>query len=85
MAHAKDVSHLLTKMHESKILNLDTSLRDVLQPEALDTLDPGSSVSAAVVAWDGYGLVIKGSIATLDEVSQLGQGIRGQVNRPGGG
>jgi len=79
MANARDVSHLLNQLHDKKVVNLDTSLRAVLAPEALDQLDPGGKVSTAVVAWDGYGLVIKGDVATIADVAALGQGIRQQV------
>src|SRR5687768_4104805 len=83
MPNARDVSALLTQLHDRKILNLDASLRTVLQPENLDNLDPGSKVGAAVIAWDGYGLVIKGNIASVSEVAQLGQGIREQIGPRG--
>jgi hypothetical protein len=79
MPKAKDVNNLLNELHDRKILNLDASLRSVLQPSSLDELDPLSKVGAAVIAWDGYGLVIKSNIATIDEVSALGQGIRQQI------
>jgi len=79
MPKAKDVNNLLTELHDRKIVNLDASLRSALQPSTLDELDPGSEVAAAVIAWDGYALVIKTNIATIEEVSALGQGIRQQL------
>jgi hypothetical protein len=82
MAKSKDVANLLNEFHEKKILNLDASLRSVLKIEALDEIDPGAKVSTSVVAWDGYALVIKGEIASIAEVSALGQGIRQQLERP---
>ena len=81
MPKAKDVNNLLSELHERKIVNLDVNLRSVLQPSsALDQLDPGSEVAAAVIAWDGYGLVIKSQTASIDQVSALAQGIRQQLN-----
>jgi hypothetical protein len=80
MARAKDVNGLLNELHDKKILNLDVSLRSVLQPSGLDELDPGGKAASAVIAWDGYGLVIRGNIATIEEVAALGQGIREQLS-----
>ena len=80
MAKAREVANLLQELHEKKILNLDASLRSVLQPQALGDLDPTSKVASSVIAWDGYGLVIRGNIATIEEVSALGKGIRQQLS-----
>jgi hypothetical protein len=80
MPKAKDVNNLLNELHERKIVNLDQSLKSVLQPSAqLDSLDPGAEVSAAIIAWDGYALVIKTKMASIEEVAALGQGIRQQL------
>ena len=79
MPKARDVANLLNELHDRKIVNLDTSLKSVLQPSTLDELDPGGKVATSVVAWDGYGLVIKGNVASIGEVSALGQGIRQQL------
>ena len=79
MANARDVQNLLHELHDKKIVNLDTSLRSILQPQGLDQLDPGSKVGAAVVAWDGYALVIANNIASIAEVAALGHGIRQQL------
>lgn len=79
MPKAKDVNNLLNELHDRKILNLDASLRSALQPSTLDELDPAAKVAAAVIAWDGYALVIKTNISTIEEVAALGQGIRQQV------
>lgn len=79
MASPRDVNNLLHDLHDKKILNLDTSLRAILQPQGLDQLDPGSKVGSAVVAWDGYAVVIANKIASIAEVAALGQGIRQQL------
>jgi hypothetical protein len=82
MTKARDVSNLLNELHEKKIVNLDTSLRAILQPQGLDDLDPGGKVSTSVIAWDGYAVVIKGDIASIAEVSALGRDVREQL-QPG--
>jgi methylmalonyl-CoA mutase cobalamin-binding subunit len=79
MATAKDVSQLLSDLHDKKIVNLDTSLKSVLASPGLDSLDPGAKVGAAVVAWDGYAVVIKGSIASIGEIAAVGREIKGQT------
>jgi len=79
MADPREVSNLLNELHDRKILNLDASLRSVLQTGSLDRLNPGEKVGAAVIAWDGYGLVIKGQVASISEVAALGQGVRQQL------
>jgi hypothetical protein len=82
MADPRKVSKLLGDLHDSKIVNLDSSIRSVLGHDALGDLAPGSTVASAVVAWDGYGLVIKGAGADLEQVQAIASTI---AQRGGGG
>lgn len=75
MTDPKDVSKLLQTLHEQKLINLDVSIRSVLEPvDGLSRLDP-NSVASAVIAWDGYGLVIKGKAPDLADVQTLANSI----------
>lgn len=78
------VKGVLSQLHDSGVLNLDKSVRDMLGPaEALAALQPGGEVATSVVAWDGYGLVIAsdiGDVARLSNVAkQLGEVTRGPI------
>jgi hypothetical protein len=84
MTDPKKVSSLLNDLHNSKIMNLDTPIRSVLEHEALGGLNPGSTVASAVVAWDGYGLVIKGAGADLDQVQNIMKTIGRGIDTPNG-
>ena len=75
MADPRKVSALLRDLHESKIINLDASIRSVLEHDSIGILPPGSTVASAVVAWDGYGLVIMGAGADLDQVQTIASAI----------
>ena len=62
------VHDVLDQLHEAGVVNLDKSMRDMLgSKEALGRLSPGGEVATAVIAWDGYGVVIKedGRLALL--------------------
>jgi hypothetical protein len=84
MADPKDVGKLLSELHDQKIVNLDTSIRSMLAPESLGILNPGVTVGAAVIAWDGYGLVIKGAAPDLSQVETMASTIA-RVMRGGPG
>lgn len=76
------VKDVLSQLHDAGVLNLDKSVREMLEPaEALASLQPGGEVATSVIAWDGYGLVIAsdiGDIVKLGNVArQLGEVTRG--------
>ena len=79
---AQQVTDVLSQLHDAGVINLDKSVRDMLNPAAaLAELQPGSSVATAVIAWDGYGLVIK---SALGDIAELGN-IAGQLRQAAGG
>lgn len=72
------VHDVLNQLHESGVVNLDKSMRDMLTPkEALGRLSPGSEVATAVIAWDGYGVVIKSDIVDVAELATVAERLRG--------
>ncbi len=91
MADPNDVNKLFEVLHEKKVIDLDCPMRALLHPDQLKALkgvtSPGGEVADSVVAWDGYGLVIKGQVANLEEVKSVADAIRnvGKLNRSGGG
>jgi hypothetical protein len=80
--NAAEVSKVLNQLHDSGVLNLDKSVRDMLNPaEAVSELQSGTSVATAVSAWDGYGVVIK---SALDDMASLAN-VAGQLRQVSGG
>jgi len=84
-ASFENVNAVLTQFGDAGVLNLDRSIREMLAPgRALAQLQPGGEVAAAVIAWDGYGLVIASQAFTQEltkVASQLRQ-ITGLIPRP---
>lgn len=79
------VSAVLERYHEAGVLNLDKSVRDMLAPaQALGGLSsPGGEVATSVIAWDGYGLVIKSDVANPAELVNVARQLRDVTERPG--
>jgi hypothetical protein len=78
----QQVTDVLTQLHEAGVINLDKSVREMLSPAgALAELQPGSAVATAVIAWDGYGLVIKSALGNIAELSN----VAGQLRQATGG
>lgn len=72
------VHDVLNQLHESGVVNLDKSMRDMLTPkEALGRLSPGGEVATAVIAWDGYGVVIKSQGVDIAELGTVAEQLRG--------
>lgn len=79
---AQQVSDVLSQLHDAGVVNLDKSVRDMLTPAAaLAELQPGSSVATAVIAWDGYGLVIKSALGDIADLAN----VAGQLRQATGG
>jgi hypothetical protein len=78
VSSVQQVSSVLERYHEAGVLDLDKSVRDMIRPaEALSGLSsPGSEVAAAVIAWDGYALVIASNAANPAELANVSQQLR---------
>jgi hypothetical protein len=48
-ARSEDVIAVLNDLHERKVLNLDTSIKDLLNPSALGKLNRGDPVAEAII------------------------------------
>jgi hypothetical protein len=71
------VHDVLNQLHEAGVVNLDKSMRDMLTPkEALGRLSGGGEVATSVIAWDGYGLVIKSDVVDLNELATVAERLR---------
>jgi hypothetical protein len=58
-------------------------MRDMLgSKEALGRLSPGGEVATAVIAWDGYGVVIKSDIVDIAELATVAERLRGVSGGP---
>ena len=78
------VHDVLDQLHEAGVLNLDKSMREMLTPkEALGRLSPGGEVATAVIAWDGYGVVIKTEAVDIAELATVAQQLREISGGPG--
>jgi hypothetical protein len=72
------VSDVFEQLHKAGVINLDKSMRDMLGPkEALGRLSPGGEVATSVIAWDGYGVVIKSDIENLADLINVAERLRG--------
>jgi hypothetical protein len=77
------VHDVLDQLHEAGVVNLDKSMRDMLgSKEALGRLSPGGEVATAVIAWDGYGVVIKSDIVDIAELATVAERLRGVSGGP---
>ena len=78
------VHSVLDQLHEAGVLNLDKSVREMLGPrEALGQLARGSEVATAVVAWDGYGVVIKSALNDPADLFKVAEQLRRASGGPG--
>lgn len=78
------VHDVLDQLHEAGVVNLDKSMREMLTPkEALGRLSPGGEVATAVIAWDGYGVVIKSQAVDVAELGSVAERLRGIAGGPG--
>jgi len=72
------VQDVLNQLHQAGVVNLDKSMREMLGPkEALGRLSPGGEVATAVIAYDGYGLVIKSDVMDVTELASVADRLRG--------
>jgi hypothetical protein len=81
-ARSEDVIAVLNDLHERKVLNLDTSIKDLLNPSALGKLNRGDPVAEAII-YSGchYALVYKAeSTPTVEEVDTLASAIRNSLS-----
>lgn len=73
---------LAQELHDNKVINLNTSVGDLLksaQGIGIINQGHGGDVMDAVVAWSGYAVVIKGKPADMSQLEKLGkQNIGGQ-------
>lgn len=75
-----NVHDVLSQLHDAGILNLDTSVRDVLKTkDALGKLRSGGDVATSVVAWDGYGLVIASALNDPAQLIRVSDRLRGMT------
>ena len=73
----QNVRSVLNQFHDSGVLDLDKSARELMAPaQALAQLQPGGEVGAAIIAWDGYGLVIKSAVANAVDLQGVAKQLR---------
>jgi hypothetical protein len=71
------VHDVLSKLHEAGVVNLDKSMREMLSTrDELSKLSPGGELASAVIAWDGYGLVIASEAHTVAELAAVSDRLR---------
>ncbi len=62
----QEVANLAFELHDKKVVNLDTPLRDLLKPQSLS-----GTVYTGILVWDNYFLVGGGSTASVQEFAEL--------------
>jgi len=77
-AEFNQVSDVLDQLHKAGVVNLDKTMREMLSSrEAIGRLSPGGEVASAIIAWDGYGLVIAKEVSDLAELATVAERLRG--------
>jgi hypothetical protein len=77
------VHDVLDQLHQAGVVNLDKSVKEMIgAKDALGRLSPGGEVSTSVIAWDGYGVVIKGSQMDIASLGAVADKLRGVTNIP---
>jgi hypothetical protein len=77
------VNDVLEQLHKSGVVNLDKSVNEMLSnKDALGRLSPGGDVATAVIAWDGYGLVIASQVADQESLRSIAGQLR-NITKPG--
>jgi len=72
------VHAVLSQLHDTGVVNLDKSMREMLgSREALGRLSPGGEVATSVIAWDGYGVVIKSEAVNIADLATVSERLRG--------
>lgn len=79
MPTINDVQKLANDLHKMKALNLDVTMRDLLEPTGVGIVDPSGPLQDNVVAWSEYVLVTSGKslkalenqAAAIREVSRI--------------
>jgi hypothetical protein len=75
------VQEVLEQLHKSGHINLDKSMHDLLGArEALTRLSPGGEVATAVIAWDGYAVVIKNQEVDAANLAAVANELRTLTN-----
>ncbi len=77
------VSDVLDQLHKSGVVNLDKSVNEMLSnKDALGRLSPGGEVATAVIAWDGYGVVIASQVLDQKSIGAIAGQLR-NITQPG--
>jgi hypothetical protein len=77
------VHDVLDQLHESGVVNLDKSMREMLSPkDALGRLGGADEVATAVLGWDGYALVIKTEQVDVAELMSVSERLRRATGGP---
>jgi len=71
------VQDVLEQLHKSGHINLDKSMHELLgAKDALARLSPGGEVATAVIAWDGYAVVIKSQEVDVGNLAAVASELR---------
>jgi hypothetical protein len=71
-----DVRKLAQELHDNKVINLNTSVGDLLKSaQGIGTVNQGhgGDVMDSVVAWSGYVVVTKGKPADMNQLGNVGK------------
>ena len=78
----EQVNNVLAQFHNAGIVDLDKSVREILAPaRAVAQLGGGGEVSAAVIAWDGYGLIIASALGDPKELVNVARQLQQTTQR----
>lgn len=77
-----EVHDVLQQLHKSGVINLDKSVNDMLaSKESFGKLSPGGEVATSVIAWDGYGVVIRSQQSDLSTLSTIAEQLKSMTGK----
>jgi hypothetical protein len=81
MSH-RDVATLVSSLADAKILNLDASIRTLVQPmsASLGKLDPGGKASLHILCCNEYALVTGITAGSIGEVTGQAGSVRSSLS-----
>lgn len=76
-----EIQKIIQGLHESKVVNLDASIRHMIEPIAAGLRDPGAEVSLHVLCCNEYALVTGLQSGQIEEISGIAGSIKTALNQ----
>jgi hypothetical protein len=67
IADSRAIQEVLTQLHEAKVLNIDATIRTLIQPAALRIVDPVEAERWYLLGGSGYAVVVSYAVSAAGE------------------